>query len=109
MKLQLIQGLIPLGLIHVGHILAEEVRALAGDRYKRNELAGHARWCKQRGSVSIEGQKLPILYQKVRDRGRGKEVELNSYKTLPEPRGLDEALLRKILLGLELQALPGVW
>ena len=31
-KLQLIQELIPLGLMHVGELLTQEVRALAGDR-----------------------------------------------------------------------------
>jgi hypothetical protein len=36
-KLQLIQELIPLGLMHVGEVLKEEVRVLAGDRYKRHE------------------------------------------------------------------------
>ena len=33
-KLQLVQELIPLGFIHIGEILKEEVKALAGDRYK---------------------------------------------------------------------------
>ena len=39
-KLRLIQELIPLGLMHVGEVLSEEVRALAGDRYKRNGRSG---------------------------------------------------------------------
>ena len=39
-KLSLIQELIPLGLMHVGEVLSEEVRALAGDRYKRNGRSG---------------------------------------------------------------------
>ena len=45
-RVQLIQALIPLGLMHVA-----EVRGLAGDRYKRNGRAGHVRWCRQWGSV----------------------------------------------------------
>jgi putative transposase len=99
-KLQLIQELIPLGLMHVGEILKEEVKALAGDRYKRNGMPGHVRWTKQWGSVYIGEQKLPILYQRVRDRKKGKEVKLKSYKTLQEPRQVDDGLLKKILLGL---------
>ena len=99
-KLQLIRELIPLGLMHVGEVLKEEVRVLAGDRYKRNGIPDHVRWCRQWGSVYIGEQKLPILYQRVRDKKRGKEVELKSYKGLQEPRGVDEALLRKVLLGL---------
>ena len=108
-KLQLIQELIPLGLMHVGEVLKEEVRALAGDRYKRNGVPGHAclcvarrqvRWTRQWGSVYIGEQKLPIFYQRVRDRKEGKEVELNTYKRLQEPGGLDEGILKKMLLGL---------
>ncbi len=99
-KLQLIQELIPLGLMHIGEILKQELKALAGDRYKRNGKPGHVRWTKQWGSVYIGEQKLPILYQRVRDRRKDKEVELTSYKGLQEPHHIDEGLLKKILLGL---------
>jgi transposase-like protein len=100
MKLQLIQELIPLGLMHVAEVLTEEVEALAGDRYKRNGKPGHVRWAKQWGSVYIGEQKLPILYQRVRDRRKGREVELTAYKGLQQPHQIDEGLLKKILLGL---------
>ncbi len=99
-KLQLIQELIPLGLMHIGEILTEEVKALAGDRYKRNGKPGHVRWTKQWGSVYIGEQKLPIVYQRVRDRRKCREVELTSYKGLQEPHQIDEGLLKKILLGI---------
>lgn len=100
LKLQLIQELIPLGLMHVGEILTEEVKALAGERYKRNGKPGHVRWTKQWGSVYIGEQKLPVLYQRVRDRRKGREVELTSYKGLQEPHQVDEGLLKRVLLGL---------
>lgn len=99
-KVQLIQELIPIGLMHVGEVLEEEVKGLAGDWYKRNGAPGHVRWCRQWGSVYLGEQKLPIVYQRVRDRNRGKEVELTTYKGLQEPRGVDDGLLRKLLLGL---------
>jgi len=107
-KLQLIQELIPLGLMHIGEILNEEVKALAGDRYKRNGIAGHVRWTKQWGSVYIGEQKVPILYQRVRDRRKDKEVGLTSYKGLQEPHHIDEGLLKKVLAWPQLQALQGV-
>jgi len=100
MRLQLIQELIPLGLVHVAEVLTQEVEALAGDRYKRNGKPGHVRWTKQWGSVHIGEQKLPILYQRVRDRRKGREVELTAYKGLQQPHQIDEGLLKKILLGL---------
>ena len=99
-KLQLIQELIPLGLMHVGEILTEEVKALAGERYKRNGKPGHVRWTKQWGSVYIGEQKLPIVYQRVRDRRKGREVELTGYKGLQQPHQVDEGLLKRVLLGL---------
>ena len=46
-KLQLIQELVPLGLMHIAEVLTEEAEALAGDRYKRNGKPGHIRWTKQ--------------------------------------------------------------
>jgi hypothetical protein len=99
-KLQLIQELIPLGLMHVGEVLQEDVKVLAGERYKRNGSPRYVRWGKQWGSVYIGYQKVPIPYQRVRDRREGKEVELTSYKRLQDPRGMNEGLLKKILLGL---------
>lgn len=100
LKVQLIQALIPLGLMHVAEVLEEEVRGLAGDRYRRNGKAGHVRWCRQWGSVYLGEQKLPVRYQRVSDRKRGREVEPETYKRLQERRGVDEVLLRRLLLGL---------
>ncbi|MFX0202073.1 MAG: transposase [Candidatus Hodarchaeota archaeon] len=48
-----IQELISLGLMQTGEVLREEVKALVGERYKRNGKAGHVRWTEQCGSVYI--------------------------------------------------------
>jgi len=37
-RTELIQALIPLGLWHVKEVLEQEVRALAGERYKRQGM-----------------------------------------------------------------------
>lgn len=91
-KLELIQALIPVGVLHVQEVLAEEVRRLAGERYQRNGRPGHVRWTRQWGSVSLADQKLPVRYQRVRERRKGREVELRAYRRLQEPRGVDEGL-----------------
>ncbi len=62
MRVQLVQALVPLGRMHVAEVLEEEVKALAGDRHKRNGVSGHVRWCRQGGSVHLWEQKVPILY-----------------------------------------------
>lgn len=97
----LIQALIPLGLRAVGEALAAEVTQLVGPRYSRTGgISGHVRWGHQQGSVYLADQKLPITYQRVRDRRRKTEVPLTTYQRLQVPRQADAGLFRKVLLGL---------
>lgn len=46
-KAELTQALIPIGLWHVKELLEEEVRQIAGERYKRQGLVGYDRWGSQ--------------------------------------------------------------
>ena len=98
-KIQLIQELIPLGLLYVQDLLEEEVRQLAGERYKRNGIGGYNRWGMQWGSVYVGYQKIPI-YQRVRDRQKNKEVKLRSYEELQSPGGIDDSVFKKVLHGI---------
>jgi putative transposase len=99
-KAELIQMLIPIGLLHVKKLLEEEVRQIAGERYQRSGLSGYDRWGKQGGSVYLLDQKLPVMVPRVRDQGESKEIRLRSYERLQEPRDRDEGVLRRILRGL---------
>jgi transposase-like protein len=99
-KITLIQELIPLGLMHVKEELQAEVRRLAGDRYKRNGLPGHDRWTRQKGSVYIRDQRIPIIYQRVRDTINNTEVPISTYERLQKPKNGDEGLLKRVLHGL---------
>jgi len=99
-KTELIQALIPLGLWHVKEVLEQEVQSLAGERYKRQGMAGCDRWGKQWGSVYLRDQKVPIPVPRVRDQQGGKELRLKSYQRLQEPRNGDEGVLKRILHGL---------
>ncbi|BFU90694.1 MAG: hypothetical protein NTAFB01_18810 [Nitrospira sp.] len=97
----LIQAVIPLGLQAVGDVLNKEVTDLAGARYSRTGgQPGYVRWCRQRGSVYLLDQKLPVTYTRVRDRLRNVEVSLPIYQALGEPRAADAGLFRKVLHGL---------
>jgi hypothetical protein len=97
----LIQALIPLGLQAVADVLHQEVQRLAGPWYARGDGASHlVRWGRQRGSVYLADQKLPILVPRVRNRQAGIEVPLQSYQRLQQPRAADEGMLRRILCGL---------
>ena len=100
-KIALIQALIPLGLQAVAETLHDEVSALTGEWYQRSRsLPGAVRWSHQRGSVYLLDQKLPITYQRVRDRLRRTEIPLRTYQQLQQPRAADAGLFRKILHGL---------
>ena len=100
-KVELIQTLIPLGLMHVEEELMREVEQLAGPRHSRGEgLPGHVRWGRQGGSVYLLDQKVPVSVPRVRDRARGTEVPLPLYRSLQSPRGADEGLLLRVLRGI---------
>ena len=100
-KAELIEELIPLGLMHVNEMLQEEVRELAGGKYKREGLVGHDRWGVQRGSVYIGEQRLPLSVPRVRDTAKGKEVPLKGYERLRSARPeVEDRLLKRILHGL---------
>jgi len=100
-KVELIQALIPLGLMAVAEQLEEEVEQLAGERYRRSSgVLGHYRWGSQRGSVYLSDQKVRVSVPRVRNALKKEEVPLQSYRFLQEPRNADEGVLRRILLGL---------
>ena len=97
----LIQALIPLGFQAAKEALLREVDMLAGPRYARDDGAAHrVRWGRQRGSIYVTDQKLPIQVPRVRDRQSGTEVPLETYARLQQPRAADEGILRRLLYGL---------
>ncbi len=74
---------------------------LAGERYCRTGgQPGLVRWGQQPGSVYLLDQKLPIVYPRVRDLARKREVPLSTYEQLKVPRAADAGLFRKVLHGL---------
>ncbi len=97
----LIQTLIPLGFRAAEELLLREVDALAGPRYARSDGTPHrVRWGRQRGSIYLADQKLPIQVPRVRDRQMQTEVPLETYARLQQPRAADEGVLRRLLYGL---------
>jgi transposase InsO family protein len=90
-KVELIQALIPLGLMHVVEELKKEVAQLAGPRHSREQgLPGHVRWGRQTESVYILDQKVPVVVPRVRDLARRTEIPLSVYRSLQAPRNRDD-------------------
>jgi len=100
-RVEVIQGLIPLGLKAVEELLQEEVTRLAGAKYSREGgVPGYVRWGGQPGSVYLSDQKVSVGVPRVRDRRRGQEVPLRTYAGLQDARRTDDVALRKVLKGL---------
>ena len=100
-KVELIQALIPLGLLHVEESLQQEVERLAGPRYARQGgEPGVVRYGKQAGSIYLADQKLGIQVPRVRDLHQNREVSLRTYHQLQQPPAADHGVLQRILTGL---------
>jgi len=101
LALSLIQSLIPLGMQAVEDALQQEVLALAGARYAHDDgHPGMTRWGRQRGSVYLADQKLPITVPRVRDVHAQTEVPLATYAQWQTPRAHDVGLFRRMLSGI---------
>jgi putative transposase len=98
LKVEIIQALIPLGLMAVEDLLQQEVKQLAGERYSRG--GKNRRWGKQPGSVYLRDQKLPINVPRVRDKINNQEVPLSSYEELQKPYRRSYQTFFKLLNGL---------
>lgn len=98
-KVELIQNLIPLGLIYVNEVLQAEVSELAGLRYVRGPKS-HVRWGSEPGYVFLGGSRVPVDVPRVRDKETGKTRFTDGYRAFQEPRGMDEAVLARLLGGL---------
>lgn len=107
-RVELIQALIPLGLEAVKDLLQREVRGLAGERYGREgRRPGCVRWGKQRSSIYLADQKVPVEVPRIRDRIADAEIPLMSLERLQSPRSMDEGLFRKVLKGLSCRDYEG--
>lgn len=112
-RAELIQQLIPLGLLHVQETLIEEVRRLAGAPYSRGD---YVRYGSNPGSVILSGQRLGIQVPRVRDKKRKREVPLESYQRLHADNQQTTVTLERVLKGISCrdyesaaQAIPGAF
>ena len=84
-KMECIQALIPLGLMRIHELLEDEVRTLAGIRYKRkaaSRLPGY-RHGSNPGSVRLAGQRHPFKIPRVQYVEGGGEIPLESPEASP--------------------------
>lgn len=101
-KVEVIQGLISLGLMHVAEELNDEVERVLGPCWDRSQrVEGYIRAGSNPGTVILGGVKVPVHVPRIRDRKKNCEVGLESYQRFKrEDRALNEILLRRVLYGL---------
>jgi transposase-like protein len=101
-RIETIQALIPLGLMHIEQELQKEVKRLAGERHERVEGGKeNVRYGSNPGSVKIGGQSVPIRVPRVRNQRRDQEVPLETYSMFQDQSGsVDERLLKKVMYGI---------
>lgn len=100
-RLELIQALIPLGLMHIEELLQEEVTRLVGERYAREGgEPGLVRHGSNPGSVRLSGRRVPIMVPRVRDVENNREIPLETFQVLRKGGESDKILLNRVLLGL---------
>src|SRR5881409_4034599 len=104
-KVELIRSLIPLGLMHVQVLLDEEVEALAGARYAREDGTAGTRHGSNPGTVVLDGQRVPIRVPRVRSEQA--EIPLRSYQGLHGTGVADDSLLKRVLYGISCRNYEG--
>ena len=97
-KAQLIQQLIPLGLIALKELLDSEVMELVGERYTRESNC--SRWGSNPGWAYMGDQKVSVTVPRVRGKQGGEEIPLESYHAMQEPRQIDGLTLNRVISGL---------
>ena len=99
-KVELIRALVPLGLLHVQELLDQEVTALGGARYARqDESIEGRRHGSNPGTVGLAGQRVPMRVPRIRH-SAGSEIPVRSDAGMRGDRDVDDLLLRRVLYGI---------
>ncbi len=88
------------GLILMKAVIQAEEEFLAGDRGTQTTEIN--RWCKEKGSVVVGGQRLPLKRQRLRmrDGGEGAEVQLKSYTMFHRGDERTRAIYQRMISGV---------
>ncbi len=96
---------VEIGRLVATKLLEDEVAQICGERYARVDRRGASRHGRQRGWVTVSGQKVPIERPRVRSSG---EVALRRYGLMQRQGAMPEAALRRIVRGVSTRNYAGV-
>jgi transposase-like protein len=100
-RLAMIQSLIPYGMERLEAELVSELNELTGEKGKHGKEI--VRWTKQKGYVFLRDQRMPVTYQRARNKNTNEEVVLESYKRLQKPYLGDEQTFKKLVNGISMR------
>lgn len=89
-----------MGLRVAARLLEDEVLRRCGPRYEHQQNRKLTRYGRERGVVTLAGQKLPIARPRVRRTDGHGEVELETYDLLQRDEAMPEACLRRMVHGV---------
>jgi len=98
--LQMIQQLIPIGLMAVNDVLQSEVERLAGKKYSHAAYKEYSRWGSNAGSICLGDSKVRIKVPRVMNKGTKRSVPLRSYELFQDPQIIDEQNFKKLINGI---------
>jgi transposase-like protein len=89
-----------MGLRIATKLLEDEVDRRCGVRYEHRADRQWTRYGRQRGEVTLAGQKLPVAKPRVRRTDGQGEVELETYALMQREEAMPEACLRRMVHGV---------
>lgn len=101
-KLEVLKHQLDLSRMLINDLLEDEVKSYAGPRYSHNKPhdGRYSRWGINPGSVKLGSERVRLEVPRIYDSEKSANKALNIYAQLKELPGIDERLLKAVLLGL---------
>src|SRR6266545_345853 len=96
---------VEIGRLVASKLLEDEVQQICGEPYERGAARTASRHGRQRGWISISGQKVPIEKPRVRADG---ELVLDRYALMQRKEAMPEAALQRMVRGVSTRDYAGV-
>jgi transposase-like protein len=101
-KLEALSHHLEISRMLINDVLEDEVKNYSGVRYSHSKPYNgqYSRWGYNAGSVKIGDRKIKVDIPRIYDKKNSCNRPLNSYEQLKEIEGVDDRVLKAILLGL---------
>ena len=104
---RVIDCVMEIGLAGVQEVLEYARTLVCGEPYERDGNRDLARWGYKAGKAYVGGRTVSLERPRIRDVGKGREVDLPAWKRLQDPAEFDEAVYRRIVRGISCRDYEG--